>query len=168
VTGQLPLGPWVTTTTFACARHRAKLSFSPRCLLMAHRVNSRQRSTLVPFGAKRTLSEPRFQKADLRVHSFKVASGSRLLSMARRRCNSARAATSSLRNLVQPALCGHQFRAALADGFHQMQARLRPHRLGVRTHKIAINSYPIQRPLWTTLRTQVGHLATSEKCHNQL
>src|SRR5215472_9547253 len=35
VTGQLPLGPWVTTTTFACARHRAKLSFSPRCLLMA-------------------------------------------------------------------------------------------------------------------------------------
>src|SRR5215471_12245234 len=36
VTGQLPLGPWVTTTTFACARHRAKLSFSPRCLLMAH------------------------------------------------------------------------------------------------------------------------------------
>src|SRR5262249_36962864 len=39
--------------------------------------------------------------------------------------------------------------------------------LGARTHKIAINSYLIQRPLWTTLRTQVGHLATSEKCQFQ-
>src|SRR5262245_4445373 len=40
--------------------------------------------------------------------------------------------------------------------------------VGVRSHKIAINSYPIQRPLWTTLRTQVGHLATSEKCQKLL
>src|SRR5215831_14654003 len=77
--------------------------------------------------------------------------------MARRRCNSARAAASSLRNsahlVLQPALSGHQFGAALADGFHQKQTRLRLHRLGTRTHKIAINSYPIQRPLWTALRT---------------
>src|SRR5262249_40295159 len=54
---------------------------------------------------------------------------------------------------LQPALGGHQFGAALADGFHQKQTRLRLHRLGARTYKIAINSYPIQRPLWTTLRT---------------
>ena len=32
---------------------------------MAHRVNSRQRSTSVAFGAKLTLTEPRLQKADL-------------------------------------------------------------------------------------------------------
>ena len=31
---------------------------------MAHRVNSRQRSTTVAFGAKRTLTEQRLQKAD--------------------------------------------------------------------------------------------------------
>src|SRR5215510_14822304 len=55
--------------------------------------------------------------------------------------------------VLQPARDGYQFGAALADGFHEKQARLRLHRLGVRTHKIAINSYPIQRPLWTTLRT---------------
>src|SRR5262249_30380277 len=77
--------------------------------------------------------------------------------MARRRCNSARAAASLLAQfghlVLQPARDGHQFGAALADGFHEKQARLRLHRLGVRTHKIAINSYPIQRPLWTTLRT---------------
>src|SRR5262245_15976600 len=88
--------------------------------------------------------------------------------MARRRCNSARAAASLLAQfghlVLQPARDGHQFGAALADGFHEKQARLRLHRLGVRTHKIAINSYPIQRPLWTTLRTQVGHLPRSEKC----
>src|SRR5262249_12580175 len=77
--------------------------------------------------------------------------------MARRRCNSARAAASLLAQfghlVLQPARDGHQFGAALADGFHEKQARLRLHRLGVRTHKIAISSYPIQRPLWTTLRT---------------
>jgi hypothetical protein len=31
------------------------------CLLLAHRVNSRQRSKSVAFGAKRTFSEPRLQ-----------------------------------------------------------------------------------------------------------
>jgi len=35
--------------------------------LLAHRVNSRQRSTWVAFGAKRTLTEPRLQKADFWV-----------------------------------------------------------------------------------------------------
>ena len=33
--------------------------------LVAHRVNSRQRSTSVSFGVKRTLTEPRLQKAGL-------------------------------------------------------------------------------------------------------
>jgi hypothetical protein len=32
---------------------------------LAHRVNSRQCSTWVAFGANRTLTEPRLQKADL-------------------------------------------------------------------------------------------------------
>jgi hypothetical protein len=34
------------------------------CRLLAHRVNPRQRSTSVAFGAKWTLTEPRLQKAD--------------------------------------------------------------------------------------------------------
>jgi hypothetical protein len=33
--------------------------------LMAHRVSSRQHTTSVAFGAKRTLTEPRLEKADL-------------------------------------------------------------------------------------------------------
>src|SRR6516165_5006462 len=46
----------------------AERSINPvrrKCLLLAHRVNSRQRSTSAAFGAKRTLTEPRLQKADL-------------------------------------------------------------------------------------------------------
>ena len=63
---------------------------------------------------------------------------------------SGRALLAQFGHLVpQLTLGGHQLGAALADGVHQKQPRLRPHRLGVRTHKIAINSYPIQRPLWT-------------------
>src|SRR5262245_14391013 len=34
----------------------------PLCPLVAHRVNSRQRSTSVAFGAKRTLTEPRSER----------------------------------------------------------------------------------------------------------
>ena len=34
------------------------------------RVNSRQRSTPVAFGAERTLTEPRLQNADLRGHAL--------------------------------------------------------------------------------------------------
>jgi hypothetical protein len=37
-------------------KHRAAL-----CRLLAHRVNARQRSISVAFGAKRTLTEPRLQ-----------------------------------------------------------------------------------------------------------
>src|SRR5262249_3168944 len=78
VTGQLPLGPWVITTTFACARHRAKLSCSPRCLLMGTKRTSRGLRYLSAFGAKRTLTEPRLQKPDYdytssRSHRDRVA-----------------------------------------------------------------------------------------------
>src|SRR5215468_7592915 len=36
------------------------------CPLLAHRVDSRQRSTSVAFGAKRTLTEPRLRPGELR------------------------------------------------------------------------------------------------------
>jgi hypothetical protein len=38
--------------------------------LMAHHADSRQCSTAVAFGAKRTLTEPRLQNANLRVHAL--------------------------------------------------------------------------------------------------
>jgi hypothetical protein len=41
-------------------KHRTAL-----CRLLAHRFISRRRSNSVAFGAKRTLTEPRLQKADL-------------------------------------------------------------------------------------------------------
>jgi len=44
---------------------------------MAHSVNSRQRSTSVAFGAKRTLTEPHLRKADLRVHALNLMRPSR-------------------------------------------------------------------------------------------
>jgi len=37
----------------------------PMSSVMAHRVYSRQDSTSVAFGAKRTLASPRLQQADL-------------------------------------------------------------------------------------------------------
>jgi len=83
----------------------------------AHSDALRQRSTSVAFGAKRILAEQRLQKADLRLHQFRVASGSRCA--ARRRRNSARAAANLLAQcghfVFQPGLGSHQFRAALAD-----------------------------------------------------
>src|SRR5262245_14757648 len=60
------------------------------------------------------LTERRYEYA-----SFSVASGSRCVSMARRRCNLARAAVSLLAQfghlVLQPALSGDQFGAVLAD-----------------------------------------------------
>jgi len=44
---------------------RTRVQFAALHRLLAHRANSRQRSTSVAFGAKRTLTEPRLQKADL-------------------------------------------------------------------------------------------------------
>ena len=43
---------------------------------MAHRVNSRQRSTSVAFGAKRTLPEPRLRDAD---YEYTPEAGSRIV-----------------------------------------------------------------------------------------
>src|SRR5215813_2794691 len=77
---------------------RADEVFDRRCSLlhcvgplMAHSDALRQRSTSVAFGAKRTLTEPRLQKAELRVDEAGGGAGSkkewRPISEARRRGN---------------------------------------------------------------------------------
>src|SRR5262249_27719912 len=63
--------------TFLLRENGPRLSLRERRSMAARRVRSwahsdasQQRSTSVAFRAKRTLTEPRLQKADLRAHAF--------------------------------------------------------------------------------------------------